>query len=484
MSKNEFKGIPIKVVPPASEPAEVEMEQVALYETHKKIYPRWVTGRFNNWRIFFVIATQLFFYGVAWLQWNDRQMLLFDLVNRKFFVFGFVFLPQDFIYLTSLLLISALGLFVWTSVGGRLWCGYACPQTVYTEIFLWMEKWIEGDRPARIKLDKAPMSAHKFRLKATKHLLWILFSIWTGFTFVGYFTPIRDLLAAVPTLSFGPWETFWVLFYGFATYGNAGWMREQVCKYMCPYARFQSAMFDADTLIISYDAERGDPRGSRRSGTDHKAEGLGDCIDCTICVQVCPVGIDIRDGLQYECIGCAACIDACDGVMDKVGYPRGLIRYTTEKALSHGYPEKDFVKHIARPRVIGYGLILLTVTSIMAASLYMRVPLKVNVMRDRNALVRETDEGLLENSYRLNIQNADEKQHRYVIRVGGLPDVKIEGDTRREIVVGPAEAEVASVRVQVEPQHATRGSKKIWFEVQAVDAPSISVKEKAAFIGR
>ena len=228
------------------------------------------------------------------------------------------------------------------------------PQTVYTEIFLWIERKVEGDRMARMKLDRGTTDARKLRLKATKHALWIALSLWTGFTFVGYFTPIRALFGDIVALSVGPWEAFWMLFYGFATYGNAGWMREQVCKYMCPYARFQGVMFDPDTLVITYDRDRGEPRGGRSKSVDPKAAGLGDCVDCGICVQVCPTGIDIRNGLQYECIGCAACIDGCNRVMDKVGYPRGLIRYSTENAVKRHADKAEILRRAFRPRVLVY----------------------------------------------------------------------------------------------------------------------------------
>jgi cytochrome c oxidase accessory protein FixG len=273
---------PIPIVPVQATPGE-PLDQ-SLYEVRRKIYPRAVGGLFARWRWFCVAATQLVFYGLAWLEWNGRQAVLFDLVARKFYIFGLVLWPQDFIYLAVLLVISAFALFLFTAIAGRLWCGYACPQTVYTEIFVWIERRIEGDRAARMKLDKAPWGARKAALKAAKHGAWIALSLWTGFTFVGYFTPIRDLAFAVPRLDLGPWEGFWIAFYGFATYGNAGWMREQVCKYMCPYARFQSAMFDPDTLVIEYDVARGDPRGSRARKADPKAAGLGDCVDCNICV--------------------------------------------------------------------------------------------------------------------------------------------------------------------------------------------------------
>ncbi|GGP19128.1 cytochrome c oxidase accessory protein CcoG [Silvimonas iriomotensis] len=480
MSK-KLQDIPVTVVEVNDQG---EYEEISLYAKHKKIYPRWVNGIYNKWRIFFVFATQLFFYGMPWINLNERQALLFDLANRKFFIFNLVFLPQDFIYLTALLVLCAFGLFAWTTIGGRLWCGYSCPQTVYTEIFLWIEKWVEGDRMARIKLDSGPRTARKLRLKITKHALWIVFALWTGFTFVGYFTPIRDLWHETITFTISPLEGFWVLFYGFATYGNAGWLREQVCKYMCPYARFQSAMFDADTLVVSYDPERGEQRGSRKKGADYKAEGLGDCIDCKMCVQVCPVGIDIRDGLQYECIGCAACIDACDEVMDKMSYPRGLIRYTTENALNHVYPESKFLSRLKRPRVLMYGFILLVVLVITLVSLIRHQPVKVNIARDRVALVREAEDGLLENSYRLQIENADEKNHVYTIRAEGLEGIKVLVDGGNAVSVSATGQEDVGVRLHVDAHNAKAGSHTIYFIITAKDDPKIETREKSSFIGQ
>ena len=330
--------------PAATAVAEPREQVIWLYEKQKKIYPRAVSGWFAGWRWALVWLTQLVFYGLPWLQWNDRQAVLFELASRRFYIFGFVLYPQDFIYLTALLLISAYALFLFTAVAGRLWCGYACPQTVYTEIFLWIERRFEGDRMKRMKLDAGPWTLEKIWRKGGKQLAWITVALWTGFTFVAYFTPIKTLWAEAFTLDFGPWEWFWVLFYALATYGNAGFLREQVCKYMCPYARFQSAMFDKDTLIVTYDAGRGDPRGTRGRKTDLQAANLGHCIDCNLCVDVCPTGIDIRKGLQYECIGCAGCVDVCDSVMDKMNYPRGLIRFTTQRALEERRPQG------ARPR--------------------------------------------------------------------------------------------------------------------------------------
>ena len=384
-------------------------------EAPNKIYSRSVSGWFAAWRWALVWITQLVFYGMPWLQWNGRQAVLFDLERQRFFLFGLALYPQDLIYLTLLLILSALALFFFTTVAGRLWCGFACPQTVYTEIFMWLERKTEGDRSARMRLDAAPWSAQKLARKAAKQSLWLALSLWTGFTFVGYFTPILTLASGL----IGPWEGFWVLFYGLATYGNAGYLREQVCKHMCPYARFQSAMFDRDTLIIGYDKARGESRGSRPRSADAKALGLGDCIDCTLCVQVCPTGIDIRDGLQSNCIGCAACIDVCDSVMDKMNYPRGLIRYSTENALANDWSRAQLRQRILRPRVLIYGALLGVVAAALLISLSLRSPFHVNVIRDRGVMARTVAQGVAENVYRLQIMNATETAQHYRIEVQG-----------------------------------------------------------------
>jgi cytochrome c oxidase accessory protein FixG len=467
--------------PTAQPPPGEELEQ-ALYEVSKKIYPRAVHGWFAGWRWGMIWLTQLVFYGTAWLEWNGRQAVLFDLAARKFYIFGVVFWPQDFIYLTGLLVIAALSLFLFTAVGGRLWCGYACPQTVYTEIFMWIERKIEGDRQARMRLDASPLGARKLVLKGAKHAAWIALALWTGFTFVGYFTPIRELWQAALALSTGPWETFWILFYGFATYGNAGWMREQVCKYMCPYARFQGVMFDKDTMTVTYDERRGEPRGARSRKIDHKAAGLGDCIDCTMCVQVCPTGIDIRNGLQYECIGCAACIDACDQVMDKMDYSRGLIRYSTENALAKGWSSRQMAKRVARPRVLIYAAILGVVITALLLSLYLRVPLKVDVLRDRASLSREVEGGRIENVYRLQLMNTQEAPHRYRLSVAGLPTLAVASDD--EVDVPAATTRQVPVRLRIDPGVADKGAHKIMIEVRALDDESIAAREKSVFMVR
>jgi len=458
----------------------IPVEPEAVYEARKKFQVRSVSGRFANWRWILVWLTQAAYYGLCWFEWNGRQALLFDIVNRKFYLFGLVLWPQDVIFLTLLLIASAFALFLFTAVAGRLFCGYACPQTVYTEIFMWIEEKIEGGRGARVKLDQAPWSAAKFARKAAKHAAWIAVALWTGFTFVGYFTPVRELWHEAIEVSLGPWETFWVLFYGFATWGNAGFMREQVCKYMCPYARFQSVMFDPDTLIVSYDAERGEPRGSRRAGTDHRAKGLGDCVNCGICVQVCPTGIDIREGLQYECIGCSACIDACDQVMEKVGYPPGLIRYSTENALQEHWGRKEILHHLVRPRILIYTALVAAVFSALVVALAIRVPLKVNVIRDRGTLAREVEGGLVENVFRLQVMNTAEEVRRFSIAVGGLPGIALASEGVVE--VGPATARSVSARVRVPPDAGGRGSHPIRFVVKALGHEDVAVSEKASFL--
>jgi cytochrome c oxidase accessory protein FixG len=453
-----------------------------LYEVRKKIYPRAVHGWWAGWRWALVWLTQVIYYGLPWLTWNERQAVLFDLAARKFYIFGLVFWPQDVIYLTVLLILSALSLFLFTAVAGRLWCGYACPQTVYTEIFMWIERKIEGDRLARMRLDQARWTARKLALKTAKHAAWAALAVWTGFTFVGYFTPITTLAQNAAAFSIGPWETFWVFFYGFATWGNAGFMREQVCKYMCPYARFQSAMFDPDTLVITYDGRRGEPHGSRSRSSDHKAAGLGDCVDCGICVQVCPTGIDIRAGLQYECIGCAACIDACDQVMDKMRYPRGLIRYSTETAIERGDSAHQIVRRVLRPRTVLYGAILLAVVAALIATLYLRIPLKVDVIRDRATLVRETSDGLLENVYRLQVMNTREAAHRYSVSVSGLGGAQI--IAKQPIEIPAASALSVPVSVRVDAAKLKPGSHAIVFHVTDIDRPDIAVHEKSRFYVR
>lgn len=465
----------IPIVPQTGADAEL----VSLYEAQRKIYPRSVSGYFSRWRWVMVWLTQIVFYGLPWLEWGQRQAVLFDLEARRFFIFGLVLYPQDFVYLTGLLVISALSLFLFTAVAGRLWCGYACPQTVYTEIFLWLEKLTEGDRAARIRRDAGPWTLDKLWRKSAKQTLWLSVGLWTGLTFVGYFTPMRSLGAAVAGWSLGPWETFWVLFYGFATYGNAGYMREQVCKYMCPYARFQSAMFDKDTLIVSYDEVRGEPRGARSKAADPAALHLGACVDCSLCLQVCPTGIDIRRGLQYECIGCGACADVCDTVMDKLGYARGLVKYSTQNAMRLQWSGTQTLRHVLRPRVLVYSAILLSVVLAMLASLWTQPPFRVDVERDRGALARIVAGGRIENVYRLQIMNAAEFAQTYTVSADGLAGLSAATDGALE--VGATESRWVAVRVQLPHDGAAAGSHPIQFTVRSAPLAAV-VTEKSVFI--
>jgi cytochrome c oxidase accessory protein FixG len=465
--------------PRGSEPKAPELEATSLYVAHQKIYPRSVSGLFSKWRWALVWLTQIIFYGLPWLEWGQRQAVLFDLTARRFYIFGLVLYPQDFIYLTGLLVISALSLFLFTAVAGRLWCGYACPQTVYTEIFLWIERKLEGDRSARMRRDNQAMSLETAARKTGKQLLWISFALWTGFSFVGYFTPIRELGWQFLEWEINAWEIFWIFFYSFATYGNAGFMREQVCKYMCPYARFQSAMFDHDTLIVTYDAERGEPRGARSRKADPGKLGLGACVDCDLCVVVCPTGIDIRKGLQYECIGCGACADVCDTVMDKMGYARGLVKYSTQNAMKQHWTQSQILRHVFRPRVLIYTSVLASIVVAMGVSLAVRIPFKVDVVRDRAVMAREVEDGLIENVYRLQLMNATESAQPFRIGVSGWAGLMIAD--KAEFTVDAAQSRWVVLHVRSPGDAVHTGSQPIHFEIESLKGLG-KLSEKSAFL--
>jgi cytochrome c oxidase accessory protein FixG len=457
------RPIPLAVVQDSGE---------SLYEAQPKVYPREIDGRFARLRIAAVFVLLGLFYLTPWMRWDGHQAVLFDLPARKFYVFGLTFWPQDFIWLACLLIIAAITLFFFTALAGRLWCGYACPQTVWTEVFLWIERFCEGRRNQRIKLDEGQWTREKILRKSAKQFLWITLSLWTGFTFVGFFTPILDLGHSAATLSFGGWEGFWIVFYGFATYGNAGYMREQVCKYMCPYARFQSAMFDHDTLVISYDEARGEPRGARKRSADPKALRLGDCIDCEACVQVCPTGIDIRDGLQIECIACAACVDACDSVMDKMNYPRGLIRYTTESLLA------GRVRRILRPRTVIYATILTALLVAFTWGVTHRAALIVDVLHDRNALYREMSDGGIENGYTIKLVNkTDQTQQLLIALDGDETALRIVGKTR--VTVQPGQVGNVPLTLHAD-RDAIKGRRRVGLLVRNED-DSIHVQHMSEF---
>lgn len=466
---------PTRSALPPRPPSDTETEQ-SLYAKREKIYPREVHGLYARLRVAGALLLLGIYYGLPWLRWDGRQAVLFDLPERKFYIFGLTFWPQDFIYLALLLVVAGLSLFFFTAIAGRLWCGYACPQTVWTEAFLWIERLVEGDRLQQIKRDKGPMGAAKLRTKATKHTTWVLFSLFTGVTFVGYFTPIDELTAGAATVNLSGWEWFWILFYAFATYGNAGWMREQVCIYMCPYARFQSAMFDADTLVIAYDRERGEPRGRRKRSVDHRKRGLGDCIDCTLCVQACPTGIDIRDGLQYECIGCAACIDACNDVMDKMGYPTGLVRYTSENAV-RGRPRR-----ILRARIIVYAAVLLSILTGVVYAVSQRNPLEIDILRDRNRLYQEASAGNIENVYTLKILNKDNQDHRLQLTASGIEGLDLATD-RPVVDIAAGEVLAVAVRLRADRANLEKRSEEVVFEAVSLSDPHLSARRSTRFLG-
>ncbi|UCV21173.1 cytochrome c oxidase accessory protein CcoG [Ferribacterium limneticum] len=408
--------------------SKVRAAKLELYRKQGKIHAKAVDGRFNRLRWLMVWLTQGIFYGMCWLPWEVsgqlRQAVLFDIAHEKLYLFGLVLWPQDALLLALVLLIAATGLFLVTALAGRLFCGFACPQTVYTSIFVWIEGKIEGDHLARLQLDQGPLTVKKVVLKGSKHLIWLLIAGWTAITFVGYFTPIRELLPSLPGWNVGPWEGFWLIFYAAFTYVQAGLAREAVCQHMCPYSRFQGVMFDPATRSVSYDQPRGEPR---RAAGDAKA---GDCIDCGICVQVCPTGIDIRDGLQYECINCGLCIDACDQVMTRIGSPTGLIRFAPE-ASSAGARQGRWYQ---RPRVALYALLLLGFCALGLWTLSQRSLLRVDILRDRNVLSRETADGRIENAYQLQIMNLTEMPQQYQVSLDAGSPFNIVGE--RTIQVG------------------------------------------------
>jgi cytochrome c oxidase accessory protein FixG len=447
---------------------------VDLYQRREKIFTRAIEGRFQRIRLYSGWPLLIGYFGLPWLDWGDRQAVLFDLPTRHFYVFGLTFWPQDFMLLAWLLIIAAFGLFTVTSVVGRLWCGYTCPQTVWTAIFMWVEQIAEGPRHARIRLDRAPLHLEKVVRRGAKHLMWLGCAFATGLTFVGYFTPIHALAVDVATLNADVMAAAWVLFFTLATYVNAGWMREQVCLHMCPYARFQSAMFDNDTLIVSYDPARGEPRGARKRGD--RPESLGDCIDCQLCVQVCPTGIDIRNGLQYECIGCAHCIDACDDVMSKVGYAPGLIRYTTHNALA------GKSTRVVRPRVIGYATALSAMLVAFAIALVGRDLVGIDVIRDRGELFH-ADRDASRNDYTLKIINKTQQPQTLVVSVTPLqpndPQPLLEGPTT--IAANAGDVVSIPVTLAVPPSQLVESPFDVRFEV--CDGAHRCDTEKSDFFG-
>ncbi|WP_230970846.1 cytochrome c oxidase accessory protein CcoG [Nitrogeniibacter aestuarii] len=467
----------------SSESSKALAARVSFYERTGRIHPRSVTGRFNTWRWSMVWVTQIIFYATCWLQWDGRQALLFDIAERKFYVFGLVLWPQDAMLLTLALIGAASGLFMVTALAGRMFCGFTCPQTVYSAIFRWVEARFEGDHLSRMRLDSSAASTAKIARKTGKHLTWGLIALWTGITFVGYFSPIRQLLADLASGSLGPWEGFWVFFYAVFTYVMAGFAREMVCLHMCPYARFQGVMIDADTRTISYDARRGEPRGAK--GAQHGKDSTGprgDCVDCSLCVQVCPTGIDIRKGLQYECINCGLCADACDEVMTRVKAPTGLIRFASERTLQapvRGGGKPAFGGAL-RPRVTTYASALIVCFVAAMVLLANRVPLQVDVLRDRRALMHETSDGRIENPYILKIANMLETPRMVVVSIVGPGDMRIEGDTH--ILLPAGEVSSVPLGVSMAADETRHGAQPIAFQVHSTDETPVSLTEKSIFL--
>lgn len=442
-------------------------KQDDLYIKQVKIQNRWISGFYQTIRAYTIWITLVGFFVTPWLQWNHRQAILLDVSARRFYIFSFTFWPQDFYLLLLLVISAALSLIVVTNLAGRIWCGYTCPQTVWTKCYMWLEYMIEGDRNKRLKRDKNPWETATLIRRVIKHILWMLLALATAVTFVGYFAPIRDIVI----LNVTGWIVFWIVFFTFATYLNAGWMREQVCLYICPYARFQSVMFDRNTLVITYDHHRGEPRGSRKHNSDKK--NLGDCIDCQLCVQVCPTGIDIRDGLQMACIGCAACVDACNSIMDKMHYPRGLVRYHTENAL-----EGRKTKFI-RPRLMASCMLLIVVIGIFGLLLFNRIPMQFEIMHDHRNLYRVTANNTIENSYLLSISNMTQNQESYKITMQGAARLQYVGPD--EISLAPNTSQVIPVTLTAPIDVMTDFSTPIIFTIESVIHPALKMRGKSNF---
>lgn len=400
-------------------------EHITYFQKEPKIYPKRAWGRYRIIKWAVMVITLGIYYLTPFLRFDrgpnaPDQAILIDMANRRAYFFFIEIWPQEVYYLTGLLILAAVGLFFITSLAGRVWCGYLCFQTVWTDLFVWVERIVQGDRNARKALDEAPWTLSKIHKKLLTHIIWLIIGLCTGGAWVLYFNDAPTLLEQARYLEV-PWSVLgWVVALTFTTYLMAGFARQQVCKYMCPYARFQSAMFDRDTLIISYDEQRGEPRGKLK---DKEAKSYGDCVDCSLCVQVCPMGIDIRNGLQYECIACGLCIDGCNSVMDKLGLPQGLIRYdttTNQEARECGKPVLSFWQHILRPRTFYYVGILLLVSAIMLYSLITRLPLELHILHDRNPVFVTLSDGSIRNGYEIRILNKTHEDRAYRLDVSQI----------------------------------------------------------------
>ncbi|OBS08198.1 cytochrome c oxidase accessory protein CcoG [Acidihalobacter prosperus] len=429
------------------------------YQSRIAIYPRTVKGRFRGIKYAILILAYGVFFLLPWLRWTrvagPHQAVLFDLPERHFYLFDLVVFPQNIFWLAILLVIAALLLFFVTGVAGRVWCGYFCFQTLWTDVYLLIERWIQGERPARMRLREHGWTGERVLKLGLTHALWLAVAFWTGLTFTLYWADAPGLALSFFQLQ-APFAAYATTFLLMATtYIFAGLAREQVCTYMCPYARFQSVMFDRDTLIVSYDRSRGEGEGGRRKVTRElksrearQAAGHGDCIDCGYCVQVCPTGIDIRNGLQVECIHCALCVDACNGIMRNLGWPSGLIRYTSERALAGG--RTRFLKL----KTVGYGLALTAAVVLLIGSVATRAAFDASVQQTRQPLTVTLSDGSIQNGYAIVVNNTSTQ--RLTLRVGiqGLAGARLEVQPGAEMILAPE----ASRTVYVKLRYAAKAS--------------------------
>lgn len=471
--------IPVKVISPVKVHKPDPNQHANPNSPRSGIYVRAVTGTLETFRRFFGLIFLGTFALLPWLQYDGHQAILLDIGSQRFNIFGLTLWPQDLTLLAWILIVAAFALFFVTTFAGRVWCGFMCPQTTWTFIYIWFEELFEGSRHQRIKLDERAMDFDKFWRKSLKHLAWVAIALLTSLIFVGYFTPIDQLFVDFFTFSSSAWATGFVLFFTFCTYGNAGWMREIMCTHICPYARFQSAMFDKDTFTVAYNSKRGEQRGprSRKSAReDNQQQGLGDCIDCHLCVQVCPTGIDIRNGLQYECINCGACVDACNGVMEKMNYPKGLISFTSETELAGGTTK------IVRPKLVGYALVLIIMSGLLIFEIMTRVPLEVDIIRDRNSLYRETNDGLIENVYTLKILNKSQQSETYSISIVGFEGANFIGE--KTVSVNGGEVLTWPISLAIDPNKLRKEVSEFEFQVEVINNPAnqAKVQEPSKFL--
>ncbi|WP_281560352.1 cytochrome c oxidase accessory protein CcoG [Thalassomonas sp. RHCl1] len=443
------------------------------YKTQGPVYIRKQKGLFQKIRRYTGVIFVLLFVLLPWITYQGKQAILLDIGKQQFHFFSITLFPQDFTLLAWLLMIAAFLLFFITTWLGRIWCGYLCPQTVWSFTYIWIEEKIEGTRNQRMRLDKSPLSAGKAGKKLLKHAIWLTLSFLTATTFITYFVPATGLYNGLLELEWSGLVTFWVSFFTLCTYGNAGWIREKMCIYFCPYSRFQSAMFDQDTLLVAYDKKRGENRGARRRKEDPRQLGLGDCVDCNLCVEVCPAGIDIRNGLQYECINCGACIDACDQTMDKFGYAKGLISYTSENALA------GKKSPLLRPKILGYGSLSIFFVVLMGITMYARVPVEVSVLRDRNVLYRTNYLDEVENSYQLKLINKSQHAQRYQLAVLGVDEVK--SSVTKPITVAAGEMLSVPVTLTVAREHIKHKVTNLQFVIQAENNAEIHLLKETRF---